>query len=203
MKNFQMLIQAFSILLILTFISGCVATLDSENKNVALSNLSLGIIYTQDTQVAFAHTQQGNMDAQYIQKKLGQIVRPRFKTAGYYESIEEALRVNVDMLLVFDVRSFPGAFAQAGTADITGTFMDRRQQVIDYIEGSGAATLFEWGLSPALRTAFKRFARDLDTSAKLRTFAENQPKSPKYESRDAGAQDAVTGYTATPMSVIV
>lgn len=139
------------------------------------AGIDLGIVYTENTKESFVYVKQGNMDHQYISKRLDQIFRHRFKSNANFASIEEALKADMDMILVFDLRSFPGAFAQAGTADIVGTFMDSDRQVIDYIEGSGSATLFEWGLAPALRGAFNQFLSNLNHSEKLRAFAE-QPR---------------------------
>jgi hypothetical protein len=157
-----------------------------------LSTLHLGLVYTENTEQAFQymkkHMSHGHrvlvpflerVDPERVKEGLNKIVQTRFKHVTLFSSLDDAVKADVDMILAFDYRCAvaqkPG---QDTTVDMTGTFMNRQERIIDVVKGGGVSTpayvSFTYGFGEALGTAFEQLTSGLDKSSAIIAFAERR-----------------------------
>jgi hypothetical protein len=156
------------------------------------ATLRLGLVYTENTQQAFQYMKQHmshghrplvpfleKVDPEKVKEGLSKIVQPRFKGVTLFSSLDEAVKSDVDMILAFDYRcqiiQKPG---QDTTIDMTGTFMNRQERIIDAVKGKGVTSptyvSFTYGFDQALDAAFEQFKSGLDKSSSIAAFAEHR-----------------------------
>lgn len=184
------------------FLCGCLgapryverATVPGEvyGQGGTLSTLHLGLVYTENTEQAFQymkkHMSHGHrrfvpflerVDPERVKEGLNKIVQTRFKRVTLFNNLDDAVKSDVDILLAFDycctIIQKPG---QDTTVDMTATFMNRQERVIDVVKGKGVTTptyvSFTYGFSAALDAAFEQFTKGLDKSSPLTAFAERR-----------------------------
>lgn len=157
-----------------------------------LGALHLGVVYTENTEQAFKYMKQHmshghrplvpfleKVDPQLVKQGLDKILQARFKRVTVFASLEEAARSDADLILAFDYRCTviqkPG---QDTTVDMTGTFMNRQERIIDAVKGRGVTTpayiSFTYGFVQTLDQAFGQFAEGLDKSSAVAAFAERR-----------------------------
>jgi hypothetical protein len=156
------------------------------------ATLRLGLVYTENTQQAFQYMKQHmshghrplvpfleKVDPEKVKEGLSKIVQPRFKGVTLFGSLDEAVKSDVDMILAFDYRcniiQKPG---EDTTIDMTGTFMNRQERIIDAVKGKGVTSptyvSFTYGFDQALDAAFEQFKIGLDKSSSIAAFAEHR-----------------------------
>ncbi|MBI3321063.1 MAG: caspase family protein [Candidatus Omnitrophica bacterium] len=156
------------------------------------SNLRLGIVYTDNTLEAFEYMKRHRaqwhrkvvpflekVDSTDVVDNLDRIGYSRFKETTHFETLEEAVKREVDLILLFDYRcSVAQQIGGNTTVDISGTFMNRHERVVDIIKGSGLSTppyfSFTFQFGKALKAAFNEFLDGMDSSPHLRAFAERR-----------------------------
>jgi hypothetical protein len=176
-------------------LAGCVSAPEYSDpmtelkaKKSPLKGVDLGIVYTENALKGFEYIDQnkklaswaypfaaGDVGSEKVTSKLQEAVGKRFKSAARFSSVEEALKTEVDMILSFDLQCTLGQRTFNTTSvDVTGTFMDRNQEVIDSVRGSGKAMAWPWtyGFRTVLKGAFDEFAEHLDQSSKMKAFAD-------------------------------
>jgi hypothetical protein len=157
-----------------------------------LGTLHLGLVYTENTEQAFEymkkHMSHGHrplvpflerVDPGRVKEGLDKILQARFKRVTLFGSLDEAVKADVDLILAFDYRCTviqkPG---QDTTVDMTGTFMNRQERIIDVIKGRGVSSpayvSFTYGFGLALDPAFEQFTSGLDKSSPIFAFAERR-----------------------------
>ncbi|HNQ51491.1 MAG TPA: caspase family protein [Candidatus Omnitrophota bacterium] len=157
-----------------------------------LSTIRLGLVYTENTLQAFQymkhHMSHGHrplvpflerVDPEKVKEGLSKALHARFKAVKLFDTMDDAVKSDVDMILAFDYRCTiiqkPG---QDTTIDMAGTFTNRQERIIDVVKGHSVTTpayvSFTYGFDQALGVAFEEFTGGLDKSSLLTAFAEHR-----------------------------
>ncbi|HOW43479.1 MAG TPA: caspase family protein [Candidatus Omnitrophota bacterium] len=191
-----------SIVVACLFLCGCLGTPEYVERAAVpgevygqggpLGALHLGLVYTENTQQAFKYMQQHmshghrplvpfleRVDPEKVKEGLNKILQARFKRVTQYNSLEDAAKSEVDLLLAFDYRckviQKPG---EDTTIDMAATFMNRQERIIDVVKGRGVTSptyvSFTYGFDQALAAAFEQFTGSLDKSSLIAAFAEHR-----------------------------
>jgi len=156
------------------------------------SVLRLGLVYTENSEQAFLymkkHMSHGHrplvpflekVDPERVKDGLNKILQARFKSVTLFRSLDDAVKSDADMILAFDYRcniiQKPG---QNTIVDMSGTFMNRQERIIDVVKGKGLTTpayvSFTYGFGEALDKAFGQFTTGLDKSVPISVFAQSR-----------------------------
>lgn len=157
-------------------------------KNNDLSNLKLGIIFSENTLKSVKHIgdvqslasmnflfNAKEADARNLTRELNSILQNRFKHVAVYKH-RSSIPVNeIDLLMLLDIQVHMGWMSFAKTSvKITGIFSTTDNIVVDNIVAEGKATVpypaYTYNFSKASARSMKLFAEELDHSSKLAHF---------------------------------
>jgi hypothetical protein len=165
-----------------------IGSLDLEKNE--LSNLKLGIIFTENTLKSVKHIEgvqslaslnflfnSKEADAHILTEKLNSILQNRFKHVVVYKNAEGIGRNDVDLLMILDIQVHMGRISFAKTTvKITGIFSHKNNTVIKKIIAEGKATVpypaWTYNFSKASAMSLDSFAEKIDHSSELAHFAE-------------------------------
>jgi hypothetical protein len=119
------------------------------------------------------------VDPEKVRDGLNRIVKARFKHVVMFDDLGAAAKSEVDMILAFDYRCTviqkPG---EDTTVEMSGTFMNRQERIIDVVKGRGVTSptyvSLTYGFDQALGAAFEQFTGELDKSSLITAFAEHR-----------------------------
>ncbi len=157
-----------------------------EAKESPLKTATLGVVYSDNIQRAFEYIEEnkklakvayplavGDIGSEKVTDKLNQVLTRHFKSVVPFATIEEALKQEVDMIMTFDLLCALGQRTGSKTkVDITATFLDRNQHILEEIKASGKATALPWTyrFTEVLKSTFDQFEKNLSHSQKLKIF---------------------------------
>lgn len=141
-----------------------------------MSTIRLGVVYTENTLQAFQYMKHRmshghrplvpfleRVDPEKVKEGLSKALHARFKAVKLFDTMDDAVKSDMDMILAFDYRcSIIQKPGQDTTIDMAGTFT------------TPAYVSFTYGFDQALGVAFEEFAGGLDKSSLLTAFAEHR-----------------------------
>jgi len=168
-------------------------------KNFLFSNLSLGVIYSENTQKSMDHVREGrelitsfgaltnatalsDLDPHYLTERMNKILESNFKEVIVIKNLAEAERENNDLVMKLDIRIKLGKRSgHESSVDITGIFVSAKNQAIDTVSGKGTSTVpypaWTFQFKPASNVALQSFDANLNESDNLAAEAKRLSKT--------------------------